>query len=130
MSTPANDNPARSELSATGTELPRYHLPLPHPISAPSPPSCVTYRSLNVMVFLSEIRGTDRPFMWQHWNSRSRSSAKTADGGWRETIKIVGQALILAMIVRIFFYQPFNIPSGSMKETLLVGDYLFASKLS
>src|SRR5215467_751552 len=50
--------------------------------------------------------------------------------GWRETIKIVVHALILAMIVRIFFYQPFNIPSGSMKDTLLVGDYLFVSKLS
>jgi signal peptidase I len=50
--------------------------------------------------------------------------------GWRETIKIVVHALILAMIVRIFFYQPFNIPSGSMKSTLLVGDYLFVSKLA
>ena len=55
---------------------------------------------------------------------------KAADSGWRETIKIVVHALILAMIVRIFFYQPFNIPSGSMKQTLLVGDYLFVSKLS
>jgi signal peptidase I len=57
-------------------------------------------------------------------------AAKTADSGWRETVKIVIHALILAVIVRIFFYQPFNIPSGSMKDTLLVGDYLFVSKLS
>jgi signal peptidase I len=57
-------------------------------------------------------------------------AAKAADSGWRETVKIVVHALVLAIIVRIFFYQPFNIPSGSMKDTLLVGDYLFVSKLS
>jgi signal peptidase I len=57
-------------------------------------------------------------------------AAKTADSGWRETVKIVIHALVLAVIVRIFFYQPFNIPSGSMKDTLLVGDYLFVSKIS
>jgi signal peptidase I len=57
-------------------------------------------------------------------------AAKIGDSGWRDNIKIVIHALILAIIVRIFFYQPFNIPSGSMKETLLVGDYLFVSKLS
>jgi signal peptidase I len=57
-------------------------------------------------------------------------AAKAGDSGWRETVKIVTHALILAIIVRIFFYQPFNIPSGSMKDTLLVGDYLFVSKLS
>lgn len=56
--------------------------------------------------------------------SRSRAN------GWWETIKIVIQALAIAMVVRVFFFQPFNIPSGSMKETLLVGDYLFVSKLS
>src|ERR1700674_2241781 len=82
------------------------------------------------MVWLSKIKWTDRPLMWQHWISRSRPSSKTVNGGWRETVKVIVQALILAMIVRIFFYQPFNIPSGSMKSTLLVGDYLFASKLS
>jgi len=57
-------------------------------------------------------------------------TAKAGDSGWRETVKIVIHALILAIVVRIFFYQPFNIPSGSMKETLLVGDYLFVSKLA
>ncbi|HRK19254.1 MAG TPA: signal peptidase I [Hyphomicrobiaceae bacterium] len=47
-----------------------------------------------------------------------------------ETIKIIVHALLIALVVRVFFYQPFNIPSGSMKSTLLVGDYLFVSKLS
>lgn len=55
-----------------------------------------------------------------------------ADGGgavW-ETLKVIIHALIIAFVVRVFFYQPFNIPSGSMKSTLLVGDYLFVSKMS
>ena len=51
-------------------------------------------------------------------------------GAFADTIRVIIHALILAMVVRIFFYQPFNIPSGSMKPTLLVGDYLFVSKLS
>jgi len=55
---------------------------------------------------------------------------KTGESGWWETAKIILQALAIALVVRVFFYQPFNIPSGSMKSTLLVGDYLFVSKLS
>ena len=57
-------------------------------------------------------------------------NARPSDSGWRETLKIIAQAVALAFIVRIFLYQPFNIPSGSMKETLLVGDYLFVYKFS
>ena len=57
-------------------------------------------------------------------------TAKTRNGGWLETVTIVIEALAIAMLVRTFLYQPFNIPSGSMKETLLIGDYLFVSKLS
>ncbi len=39
-------------------------------------------------------------------------------------------ALIVAFILRSFFYQPFNIPSGSMKPTLLIGDFIFTSKFA
>ncbi|MBN8934195.1 MAG: signal peptidase I, partial [Rhizobium pusense] len=49
-------------------------------------------------------------------------------GGFGETVKIIVQALVLALIVRTFLFQPFTIPSCSMKDTLLVGDYLFVSK--
>lgn len=55
---------------------------------------------------------------------------KAKRGGFAETARVVVHALILAMIVRVFLYQPFNIPSGSMIPTLLIGDYLFVSKFS
>lgn len=62
----------------------------------------------------------------------SVASQKThaKSGGFGETVKVVVQALLLALVVRTFLFQPFNIPSGSMEETLLVGDYLFVSKYS
>lgn len=56
--------------------------------------------------------------------------AASAEGGLGETIKVVLQALALALVVRTLFFQPFNIPSGSMKPTLLIGDYIFVSKFS
>jgi signal peptidase I len=56
------------------------------------------------------------------------SGTKRKEGGIAETVRVIIHALIIALIIRTFFFQPFNIPSGSMKDTLLVGDYLFVSK--
>jgi len=48
----------------------------------------------------------------------------------KEMIKSLAIAVVLAMVFRSFFFEPFYIPSGSMKSTLLVGDYVFVSKYS
>lgn len=55
---------------------------------------------------------------------------KNTQGGFWETTKTVVYAVVIALFVRTFFVEPFSIPSGSMIPTLLVGDYLFVSKMS
>ena len=55
---------------------------------------------------------------------------KHKEGGLGEFVRLLVHAGIIALVIRTFFFQPFNIPSGSMKATLLVGDYLFVSKYS
>ncbi|MDP2697832.1 signal peptidase I [Thalassospira sp.] len=55
---------------------------------------------------------------------------KKKTGGFIDTFKTVFWAVVIALFVRTFAYEPFNIPSGSMIPSLLVGDYLFVSKFS
>lgn len=50
--------------------------------------------------------------------------------GIKETVKTVVYALLIAGIFRTLFFQPFWIPSGSMKEALLIGDFLFVNKMA
>lgn len=51
-------------------------------------------------------------------------------GGVWDTTKTVIYAVLIAVFVRSFFLEPFDIPSGSMIPSLLVGDYLFVTKTS
>lgn len=48
----------------------------------------------------------------------------------KETVKTVVYALLIAGVFRTFLFQPFWIPSGSMKDTLLIGDFLFVNKMA
>ncbi|KUJ77467.1 signal peptidase I [Ruegeria profundi] len=54
---------------------------------------------------------------------------KTGNPIW-ETIKTIVYALLIAGVFRTLFFQPFWIPSGSMKQTLLIGDFLFVNKMA
>ncbi|HLI11808.1 MAG TPA: signal peptidase I [Alphaproteobacteria bacterium] len=61
---------------------------------------------------------------------KQKLMTKKKAGGLWETVKTVIYAVLIALVIRTFAYEPFNIPSGSMIPTLLVGDYLFVSKFS
>ena len=62
--------------------------------------------------------------------SAAGDAAASKPESWWETVKVIVQALLIALVVRTLLFQPFNIPSGSLIPTLLIGDYLFVSKYS
>lgn len=49
---------------------------------------------------------------------------------WRETIVVIAQALIIAVVFRTFLFQPFSIPTASLQPTLMIGDYFLSSKFT
>ena len=63
----------------------------------------------------------------QSVNNENQNPKKNT-GGFKETLFTVSLAILIALGIRSFAYEPFNIPSGSMLPTLLVGVYLFVSK--
>ncbi len=60
---------------------------------------------------------------------KDKSKSRDKDGNW-ELVRSLIIAILLATVFRSFGYEPFHIPSGSMKPTLLEGDYIFVSKPS
>jgi signal peptidase I len=55
---------------------------------------------------------------------------ETIKPSWDENIRTMFFAVALALIFRSLLFEPFHIPSSSMKDTLLIGDYVFVSKYS
>jgi len=56
--------------------------------------------------------------------------AHPAKSKTRETIEAIGMALVLALLIRTFMFQAFKIPSGSMLETLQIGDHIIVNKMA
>ena len=66
--------------------------------------------------------------------ARGKNAPRAASNGARsgalwETIKSIGGAVIIYLIIRTLLVEAYRIPSGSMIPTLLVGDWLFVNKL-
>jgi signal peptidase I len=51
-----------------------------------------------------------------------------SSSGWPETIQSLGATIVIAIFVVTFVVQAFQIPSESMENTLLIGDYLLVDK--
>ncbi|MBI9076859.1 MAG: signal peptidase I [Desulfatibacillum sp.] len=60
----------------------------------------------------------------------AQNQAEKPRGIIRENIEALMIALLLALFIRAFLVAPFKIPSGSMEDTLLIGDQIFVSKFS
>jgi signal peptidase I len=61
--------------------------------------------------------------------SSPKKSAKRSRPFWRELTVIVVAALVLTILLKAFVVQVFSIPSGSMENTLMVGDRVLVNKL-
>ena len=53
---------------------------------------------------------------------------KSAANEWVETFVVIVEALLIAIVLRFFLFQPFSIPTASMQQTLMIGDYFIANK--
>jgi len=60
----------------------------------------------------------------------SKADKKANKNELRDTIVVIVEALLIALVFRTFLYQPFSIPTASMQSTLMIGDYFVASKFT
>ena len=60
--------------------------------------------------------------------SMTKADKKAKKNELRDTIVVIVEALIIALVFRTFLYQPFSIPTASMQSTLMIGDYFVANK--
>jgi len=68
---------------------------------------------------------------WKFWQKKKDSDKpKKKKTKTREWVDAIVFAVVAATIIRVFFIEAYTIPSGSMERSLLVGDFLFVSKVN
>ena len=68
---------------------------------------------------------------WKFWQKKQESDKpKKKKTKTREWVDAIVFAVVAATIIRVFFIEAYTIPSGSMERSLLVGDFLFVSKVN
>ena len=61
-------------------------------------------------------------------DTKAGKAAKGEKNEWIETLVVIIEALVIAVVFRTFLWQPFSIPTGSLQPTMLIGDYFLANK--
>ncbi|WP_199120545.1 signal peptidase I [Pedobacter sp. ASV28] len=67
---------------------------------------------------------------WKFWQKKNTNEPKKKKSKGREWADAIIFAVVAATIIRVFFIEAYTIPSGSMERSLLVGDFLFVSKVN
>lgn len=67
---------------------------------------------------------------WKFWKKKDNQAPKQKKTKVREWTDAIVFAVVAATIIRVFFIEAYVIPSGSMEKSLLIGDYLFVSKVN
>lgn len=66
---------------------------------------------------------------WKFWQKNKTAAPKKKSKG-REWADAIIFAVVAATVIRVFFIEAYTIPSGSMEKSLLIGDFLFVSKVN
>ena len=67
---------------------------------------------------------------YKFWQKNKNAEPKKKKSKTREWTDAIIFAVIAATIIRVFFIEAYTIPSGSMEKSLLIGDFLFVSKVN
>lgn len=67
---------------------------------------------------------------YKFWQKKKDAESKKKKSKGREWVDAIIFAVVAATLIRVFFIEAYTIPSGSMERSLLVGDFLFVSKVN